>query len=338
MRLVYDRIIYVKETDRVGCVGARSLSPRTRQEESMKRLLIIGEMLIDLISADYANSVGDAVRFDRFAGGSSANIASNLADFGFLPSFVSKVGTDVFGDFLIRNLEERGIDVSYIQRDNRFHTSLVFVAKSKESPDFVAVRAADHHIEHTAELEGLIERCDYLHISCWPLSYDPSRTLVMKIVEQCAEQGKHVCFDPNYRPILWERGTDALQTLRGVFSRAFLCKPSEDDAFYLFGKGDANEYIEKFHQAGVRNVMLTLGKKGALISDGTRVEPLLPLAKRVVDTTGAGDGFWSGVYAGLLQGMDIFESARIGNAVATYRVEHLGGGTKLPALQEILKR
>lgn len=314
--------------------------------ESMKRLLIIGEMLIDLISADYVKSVGDADRFNRFAGGSPANIAANLTDFGFLPCFVSKVGSDGFGDFLIRNLEERGMDISYIQRDHRFHTSVVFVAKSKESPDFIAVRAADYQIEPTDELWNLVERCDYLHISCWPLSYDPARTLVLKIVEQFSKQGKRVCFDPNYRPILWERGTDALQTLHSVFSHTFLCKPSEDDAFHIFGKGEPEEYIDKFHQAGVRNVMLTIGKKGALISDGTghgighrtRVELLLPLAKHVVDTTGAGDGFWSGVYAGLLQGKDIFESARIGNAVAAYRVEHLGGGTKLPPLQEILKQ
>jgi len=72
-----------------------------------------------------------------------------------------------------------------------------------------------------------------------------------------------------------------------------------------------------------------------VISDGHKTETLSPCARRVVDTTGAGDAFWSGILYGLLQGKDIFESAAYGNYCAAFRIEHEGKDVILPSIDAL---
>ncbi|HNR80682.1 MAG TPA: carbohydrate kinase family protein, partial [Mesotoga infera] len=114
-----------------------------------------------------------------------------------------------------------------------------------------------------------------------------------------------------------------------------IVKPSDDDARHIFGEMQPREYLDLFHEFGAKNVILTLGKRGAVVSDGFRIEEIAPCARRVVDTTGAGDAFWSGLYRGLLERKDIFEAARYGNMCAAFRIEHEGKDTQLPAIEEL---
>ncbi len=302
----------------------------------MHDILLIGEILIDMVTEDYTENLENAFKFERYAGGSPANIAANLSDLGLRPHFISRVGNDSFGDFLKSSLKERGVSLEGIQTDEQNHTSMVFVTKSRGNPQFFPARAADHNIEEPHNLAKIVENCEFFHFSSWPVSMNPSRKLIIKTLELCRKHGTKICFDPNYRKKLWEKDADALPVLKEVLSVCYLCKPSLDDSYHIFGDASKEEYLDKFHGLGVENVILTMGKDGAIISDGNRREFIKPVAKKAVDATGAGDGFWSGVYLALVRGNDIFKSARIGNAIAAYRVESVGAGSKLPEINRIL--
>lgn len=303
----------------------------------MYDILLIGETLIDMVTEDYTENLEKAFKFEKYAGGSPANIAANLSDFNVKPYFISRVGNDPFGDFLKSSISSRNISLEGIQTDISNHTSMVFVTKSKGNPQFFPSRAADHNIEEPENLAAIVKSSRFFHFSSWPISMNPSRQLIMKTLDLCKKHDTKICFDPNYRKKLWEIGNDAMETLEMVFKNCYLCKPSLDDSFHIFGDMSTDEYIVKYHSLGVENVILTLGKDGAIISDGKSKEFLKPVARNVVDTTGAGDGFWSGVYFALLKGNDIFSAAKIGNAVAAYRVESVGAGSKLPDIYKILE-
>ncbi len=138
-------------------------------------------------------------------------------------------------------------------------------------------------------------------------------------------------FDPNYRKILWKTSLDIEDVLKIVLPYVDIIKPSLDDCYHFFSttKKDEKYYIETFHSLGVKYVVLTLGEKGATVSDGSKMMHLDSLATNVVDTTGAGDAFWSGLYIGLIEGYDIFTASKLGNAFSAEKLNMLEPFQKL---------
>ncbi|BBJ28575.1 carbohydrate kinase family protein [Athalassotoga saccharophila] len=284
----------------------------------MGKIVIAGEMLIDMITTDYVDDLGKAETFTRHFGGSPANIAINLADLGIKSKIVSRVGNDPVGHALIDHAKSRNLDTRYIQIDSLRPTTFVIVSKSKSTPQFLALRGAETALEMPPI--DIFDDASYFHFSSWPISYKKSRKTIFEMVEYASDKGIKICFDPNYRKVLWENGADGRRTLKSIFKYIFLAKPSNDDAFHIFGSMNEMEYIKAFHRFGVENVVLTLGKDGAIISNGKRSQILSSVAKTVVNTTGAGDAFWSGMYYAMMNGADIFEAAKFGNATAAFRI------------------
>jgi len=301
----------------------------------MSKVLLLGEALIDFLSEDYSETLSEVECFFRHAGGSPANITANLQNLGEKAILITRIGNDAFGDYLRSTFIEKGIDTSYVQVDERRNTSLVFVAKSKGNPKFLPLRSADYHIEKPKTIKELLKSIQYFHISTWSVSHQPSRQTVFSIMEDIENTDIRLCFDPNYRKILWQKDDDPLVTIAKILKKTYLCKPSDDDAFHLFGKMENEAYINEFHRLGAKNVILTMGKEGALVSNGEKIVHQPSISTTVVDTTGAGDGFWAGVYSGLLNHQDIFTAAHWGSAVAAFRLKTIGSDLPLPTMQTI---
>ncbi|HOO31652.1 MAG TPA: carbohydrate kinase [Thermotogota bacterium] len=301
----------------------------------MRKILVLGESLIDFVSQEYSDSLETVNAFTRHAGGSPANIVSNLINFGIHPYFITRVGNDPFGRYLIHEFRTKSIDTTYVQIDDVHNTSMVFVSKSSGTPKFLPLRSAEQYIEFKDEFTEIIRGIEFLHISAWPISHEPVRKTVFRIIEESEAYQTKLCFDPNFREVLWERKDNAKEILTQILKKTWLCKPSDDDAFHIFGKDSYENYIYRFHEAGAVNVILTMGKDGALVSNGNRIKHLKSVAKEVVDSTGAGDGFWSGVYYSLLNKEDIFTAAETGGAVAAYRLKSIGSDEPLPPIEAI---
>lgn len=266
-------------------------------------LLVIGEALVDFISVEETDSLLKAATFQRFAGGSPANIAINVAKLGGKSAIVAKTGAGAFGQFLRAEWERSGVQTDYIVMDPRVHTSVIFVSRTKGTPDFEPFRDGDFRLEAHEINPEAIGRSKVLHASTWPLSREPSRSAVESAFRMGKRQGKLISLDPNYSPRIWPDAQEAREVIRQLMSYATLTKPSLDDARRLFGEGrPVEEYIERFHDMGPRVVVLTMGGAGMILSvEGRRTSiPAQPV--KVVDATGAGDSFWAGFLVALLDG------------------------------------
>ncbi|MCM3700263.1 carbohydrate kinase family protein [Paenibacillus macerans] len=297
-------------------------------------LLVAGEILIDMISADYDDDF-TCHTYHRFFGGSPSNIAMNAKKLGIRPVVASAVGEDGLGAFLINELNNAGIDTSYVQRAADYSTSMVVVTKSQSTPIPVFYRGADYHLSYTAELEEALKNAKVVHFSCWPLSRRPARDTIEKIIAAAKMNRLLVCFDPNYHPMLWEDGEDGVRYVKSLIGKVDIVKPSEDDAERLFGKQTPERYLETFLKLGAKLVILTLGKDGALVSNGSETVRFSTLATEVADTTGAGDAFWSGFYAAAVKGYTIRQALTLGFAVSAYKLKYTGAIADLPKLEVI---
>jgi fructokinase len=298
-------------------------------------VLFVGELLADMISQEYFEK---SEHFYMKVGGSPGNIASYLAQLGIPARVISRVGNDIIGERILRKLSQNGVDVRYVQRDNYFGTTLVFVQKTIESPDFFVLRGADRFLELPDE--NSLDQVKILHLSCWLLTFNDLFEKTIHLLEIANQKGIKIGFDPNCRDKLFDCKKIPLERLDRI-SKVTYCKPSLDDAIAIFGQVDyklediARYYIDKFHEKGVENVALTLGKYGAYISDGKSITHIPSSVKKVVDATGAGDGFWAGMYYGILTGRSFLESCKLGSKVAGHILGFIGADVRLS--KEILE-
>ena len=298
-------------------------------------VLAVGELLIDMISSEYDDNF-ESCTYNKYFGGSPANIAMNVKNLGINSIIVSAVGDDGLGQFLINNIRDAGLDTKYIQEVEN-STSMVVITKSKNNPVPIFYRDADYNLDYTFELEHAIRKSKIVHFSCWPISRMPARNTIEKLIVEANENGSLICFDPNYHPRSWQKGEDGVKYVKSIISSVDIIKPSEADAERLFGKDRYENQVEKFLNLGVKLVIMTLGKDGAIVSNGEETVILDTMATEVVDTTGAGDAFWSGFYAAIVKGYTLRKSLFFGFAVSAYKLKHTGAVVNLPKLEEIEK-
>jgi len=302
-------------------------------ENKKNDILTVGELLVDMISLDYDDNF-ECNTYNKFFGGSPSNIAMNVKKLGINSLVASAVGKDGLGKFLINHLKKRDINTDCIQEVD-YATSMVLVTKSKATPTPIFYREADYHLEYNDKLEEAVKNSKIVHFSCWPISRIPSRNTINKVIEEAKKNNVMICFDPNYHPMLWEKGENGVEYIKSIIKYVDIIKPSEDDAERLFGSDTHENQIKKFLNLGAKFVIMTLGKDGAIASNGEEIIKFNTLAKEVVDTTGAGDAFWSGFYTAIIKGYTIKEALNLGFAVSAYKLKYTGAVVNLPSLEEI---
>lgn len=295
----------------------------------------IGEVLIDMISSDYGDNF-ESNNYTKHFGGSPANIAMNVKRLGANSAIASCVGKDGLGDFLIQHLENAHIDTDYINKVDA-PTSMVLVTKSKTTPVPIFYRGADYNLTYDDKLDSALKNCKIVHFSCWPISQKKSRIAIEKVIAEARKNNVLIGFDPNYHEMIWEQAHDGIDYIRSIISKVDIIKPSEVDAERIFGPDTPENQVNKFINLGAKLVIMTLGKDGAVVSNGIETLTFKTLATKVVDTTGAGDAFWSGFYTGLIKGYSLKEALYLGFAVSAYKLNYVGAVVELPALEKIKK-
>lgn len=294
---------------------------------SMKHIdvLAVGEALVDLISDTEHHSLIDARIFILYPGGEVANVASNVAHLGGSSAIVTRVGDDSFGLFLRNHLTAAGVETSYVHTTLHTPTTLTIVARHTATPDFIVYRGADACLVPADMPESLLDHTALVHTSAFSLSREPARSTILAFVEKAHASGCLVSFDPNYHPRLWDMHEQPLAVFKQICPCVSIIKPSLDDCERLFGAGLAAEtYAARFLELGVQQVVLTMGETGVLLvnAEGTRYFPNNPVY--VVDVTGAGDSFWSGLLLATLDGCAMEDAIRVAQAVAEIKLQQVG--------------
>lgn len=296
-------------------------------------VLAVGELLVDMISKEYSNNF-ESNEYQRFFGGSPANIAMNTTKLGIKSQIVSAVGNDGLGQFLIQHLKNNNMETSMVKKVD-YPTSLVMITKSQETPIPIFYRNADFHMKYNEALEESIKKTKIVHFSCWPISMQPFRNTIEQIIKIAKNNKILIGFDPNYHPMIWEKGHDGIEYVKSIIKYVDIIKPSEDDAERLLGKDTTDNQIDKFLALGAKLVIMTIGKDGAVVSNGREKIEIPTLASNVVDTTGAGDAFWSGFYAAIIKGYTVRQALNLGTAVSAYKLKFLGAVVELPSIEKI---
>lgn len=290
-------------------------------------IICIGEVLIDFIGHEVNTSINRTKDYHRFLGGSPTNVAVNSSRLGLHSILVASCGQDGLGDYVIRKLKANKVNTDFIGKSDTVPTSVIFVSKSTETPDFIPYRQADCEIYENQLPDEIIANAKIFHTTCFALSKNPARQTILNRAKKAAELGLKLSIDINFSERIWPDREEAKQVLSEYLSNDPLVKLSEDDCYRLFASVKSEEFIfDYFHKMGVSTICLTKGKNGVVVSDvekGLFFQKAIPI-EEIKDTTGAGDAFWTGFLFAQLNQYDLNTSITIAQKLASIKLQNVG--------------
>ncbi|WP_027138612.1 carbohydrate kinase family protein [Gaetbulibacter saemankumensis] len=301
-------------------------------------ILCVGEVLVDFIGHQKGVLIDETRDYHRYLGGSPTNVAMNMARLGLNSVLVATIGKDGFGEYILKRLSEVGVDTNYIQKRDKETTSVIFVSRSEGTPDFIPFREADKYILERQISKKLLLNTKVFHTTCFALSKKPAQTTIINKAKEASALGCTLSIDVNYSEKLWSSREEALQVIKNYCGFNPLVKVSEDDMFRFFEKEMKHEDIFNFfHEIGVDVVCLTLGSQGVKLSQKNMKTINLPAVKveQVIDSTGAGDAFWSGFLFAYVKEKSIEKCLEVALQLAALKLQNVG---RLPDNINILSK
>ncbi|MEL6678403.1 MAG: sugar kinase [Pseudomonadota bacterium] len=287
------------------------------------RIACIGECLIELSAYSPADqSARVAIAGDTL---NTAVSLKRLLGAAAEVSYVTAVGTDRFSDQMVAEMEAEDLRTDHVVRHPDRIPGLYAIeldAEGERSFRYWRSEAAARTLFSEVGDLDLLKDYDVLYLSAISLAILPE-AVRWDVVRACAARraaGATVVFDSNYRPRLWSSAEAARDVLAAMWEATSIALPSHDDEQLLYPDELAAETLVRVAGSDPgREVALKRGAEGPLLwKDGPQPAALYARAERVVDTTGAGDGFNAGYLAARLSGADPAEAARAGHAHAMH--------------------
>lgn len=260
----------------------------------MKKVVAIGELLIDFVPQQKGCALDEVTHFERVAGGAPANVAAAVARLGGSAAMISQVGEDAFGTHILKVLEGNGVDTAAVFRTGRANTGLAFVsldATGNREFSFFRNPSADLFLDESQITPGLFTDCAVLHFCSVDLVDWPVRQAHRRAIALARGAGALVSFDPNVRLPLWDTPADCQAAIRAFLPSADLIKLSDDEVEFVTGCADERQAAEQLLAGGCKLVLVTRGAHGSAAYTQTAEAYADTLSVPVTDTTGAGDSF-----------------------------------------------
>ena len=303
-------------------------------------VLTYGEAMA-LFVADEPGPLAQVGRFTKRIAGADLNVAIGLARLGFKVGWMSRVGHDSFGHYVLDTLAKEGIDARHVVVDDRYPTG--FQLKSKEvdgvdpSVEYFRKGSAASHLSIDDYPADYALAARHLHLTgIAPAISASSHELAFHLAREMRAAGKTVSFDPNLRLTLWPSCEVMTASLNRLAALADWVLPGLGEGTMLTGF-DTPEDIARFYlDAGARGVIVKLGPRGAYFRTAERSGYVAaqPVAQ-IVDTVGAGDGFAVGVISALLEGRDLAGAVVRGNRIGALATQVIGDSEGFPTRAEL---
>jgi sugar/nucleoside kinase (ribokinase family) len=292
---------------------------------------VYGHTAIDVIySSDQFPQPNTCVemrgRTEHF-GGTGANIARIAATLDVKTALASHVGDD-FPKKFMDALRKSGVDTTDVVKVRGQHTPFIIMISDKDHNQIGFVdQAAVLSQEHLPIRSHTVDSSKFVHIGTGRPSY------MLKVAKRAKAKKKTVCFDPA-QEIHYVYTPESLKAIMQHCDVLFANSAELDRAkSYLNLKEDVEllSYVDM--------VVNTRGKNGSrIMTEDDEILVGTIQADHVVDTTGAGDGYRAGFYAGLNKSLPLEECAWVGAATASFVVEGVGAQNKLPSWDMVQRR
>ena len=282
-------------------------------------IVVIGATFVDIKgypTTQYIPGGRNEGRVLQVHGGVCRNIVEDIANIELRPTFVSLVDRTGLGRDVVERLKEHKVNTDYVRHtEDGLGTWLAIfdnggdvVASVSKRPDLAKIE--EILVEHGDEI---VSRADSIVVECG------IETETLKKILGLAEKYKKKVYAPVTNMTIAMKRRDLIRRMD-----CLVCNVQE--AGILFSENYDNitpeemreVLAEKLKQTNIRSMVVTMGGEGAVFAELSGPSGICPASSvEVLDTTGAGDAFFSGVAVGLTYGKTLGEACEIGRRLAS---------------------
>lgn len=259
-----------------------------------KRLIAIGEALIDFIPDKSGCEFYEVTGFSPKLGGAPANVCGAFARLGGAARLITQLGCDPFGDKIMRELAEYDIDTSCISQTDKANTALAFVSLAENGNrtfSFYRKPSADMLLSPEQIKDEWFEDVFVLHFCSISLGNFPMKQSHYAAIEATRKSSGMISFDPNLRFQLWDDLDKLKKTVLEFIPLSDILKISDEELEFITGESDFKKGIPKLFTGNVKMIVYTCGSNGAYAFTENSISYSKAYMIKIKDTTGAGDGF-----------------------------------------------
>ncbi len=274
--------------------------------------VVVGGANIDICAAsqnELCEHTSNPGKITTSLGGVGRNIAENLALLGTDCRLVSVVGADLYGDQIIAQGIEAGINMDHISRLDHASTSTYVSILDQDGDMRMAVSdmsIADHiNIDKNKNLIGQAA----IVIADTNISEGTLAALMDMVV------GQSLIIDT----VSIAKARRVIPHLQSIHT----LKANKSEAIAICGEDmTLTDMAAQLHEKGIQNIFITLGPQGVFYSDGVNQDLIKNKPGKVINSNGAGDAFTAAVGFGCLQGWNIAKTASFAQNAAKIALSH----------------
>ena len=293
----------------------------------MKKVTVVGSLNIDhILRVSTLPLKGETLisnRYNLSEGGKGANQALAIARLGVHVSMIGKVGGDIYGEMLTKNLKESNVNVEGIIVDKIEKTGAAFITVNKNGDNTIVVAIGANGRLSTSDIKTMESKI--LESDIIVLQLEIPKDIVLYVINFSKDIGKLVIL--NFSP--------AIDIDKNILGKVDFLIMNEVEIKYLtsidFKFSNMKAAIRELRKFFSKNIVVTLGEKGSVCAtqDGKILE-VPAYSINPVDSTGAGDAFIGGFVLGLAKDKCIKDCAVFGNAAGALSVAKSGAQSSLP--------
>ncbi|MGL4991921.1 MAG: carbohydrate kinase family protein [Sarcina sp.] len=280
-------------------------------------ILVFGASIVDIFGFSKSkyrpyNSTPGGVKMSF--GGVCRNIAENMARVNTNVKFISILGDDSNGMAMIKHGEKFGYDMSdsLILKGMSTPTYLAILDENGEMVSAVVdVKSIDKMSpEFIEEKRDIIENAEYVVL-------DSDNPIIME----------YLLTNFNNKFILDPVSAEKAAGVKHLIKYFHTIKPNRHEAEILAGfpiidEEDLVRASKYFRNLGIEKVFISLDAEGIFYDDGISCGKICAGKVDVINVTGAGDSFVSGMGYGYLNGMSIEDTVKFAISMSVLTIAH----------------
>lgn len=289
-------------------------------------VVVVGSLNQDLVArVPHIPAPGETVLASghgEFAGGKGANQATAAARLGARVAMIGRVGDDAFGRSLVAGLEADGVDVGRVSTDATAGTGLALINVAANGENSISVSPGANHNVQPSDVEAAADVISRAKVVLLQLE------IPLDAVAAAARIARGtVVLNP----------APAAQLPGDLLERVDVLVPNESELAILTGgeTGDIESVVAAARSLSVPNIVVTLGKSGALVVGEASTKEVPAPVVDAVDTTGAGDAFCGALAGELARGAYLQAAVRFAVKVASIAVTRAGAQASMPRRDEV---
>ncbi len=290
-------------------------------------IVVVGSLNMDqVVHAPRHPEIGETILgsdFRTYFGGKGANQAVAASRCGASVMMVGRVGSDAFGDAILANLKNEGIELTYLQRDEQSPTGVALIVVDDQGNNTIVVAPGANACVTPQDVQAAQP------------AFEQASLLVMQLEIPLPAVDAALAVAHKFRLKVALNAAPARQLPIDFYNRIDYLIVNRNELSLLTGMTKIDAGVRQLKKWGARTVLVTLGEGGVQVHEAASEIHLPAYAVKVVDTVGAGDAFVGAFAAAIAQGATTREAAKWGNAAGALAVTRPGAQNSLPYGEEI---